>query len=489
MASIFKGKYTDKKTGKTRATRTFYGEYADADGRTRRVPLKTRDKTVARYKVNKLELDARRRRDGLTSAVDEHLAAPLASHVDAFEQFVREGGASAKHAAVTAGRVRAVVAGCGFAFARDVDPVRVRAWVARLRVGRTNPRPASQQTRNYYVREAKAFTRWLLENGRADRDPLAGLGGQAVTERVHARRDLLPEELARLLDAALASPRPAARLSGRDRWALYLTALCTGFRAGELASLTPESFDLGDEPAVTCAAAYTKNRKTAVQEIAAGDAAALRAYLAGKPAGKPVWPGVWWRKAARVLRGDLKAAGIPYVVGGPDGPLYADFHSLRHSYVTAAVENSPDVKTAQALARHSSPALTIGRYAHAKAGRKRAAVERMATCRRLEGRGEPARETVIDHDRPAAAAGGGETAFVLPFQGAGDSRNDKEAPPGFEPGMVDLQSGAAPRNPAPPGDLGAAAARLEGALEGAPISPALRAYVLELVRREQGRAA
>ena len=34
-----------------------------------------------------------------------------------------------------------------------------------------------------------------------------------------------------------------------------------------------------------------------------------------------------------MLRGDLAAAGIPYTVEGPDGPLFADFHALRHSFI------------------------------------------------------------------------------------------------------------------------------------------------------------
>src|SRR5262245_24956864 len=37
-----------------------------------------------------------------------------------------------------------------------------------------------------------------------------------------------------------------------------------------------------------------------------------------------------------MLRGDLAEAGLPYVVEGPDGPLHADFHSLRHTYLTLA---------------------------------------------------------------------------------------------------------------------------------------------------------
>jgi len=35
-------------------------------------------------------------------------------------------------------------------------------------------------------------------------------------------------------------------------------------------------------------------------------------------------------KGAGMLHLDLEAAGIPYAAEGPDGPLFADFHSLRH---------------------------------------------------------------------------------------------------------------------------------------------------------------
>ncbi|MFO0850798.1 MAG: hypothetical protein U0871_19910 [Gemmataceae bacterium] len=34
-----------------------------------------------------------------------------------------------------------------------------------------------------------------------------------------------------------------------------------------------------------------------------------------------------------MIRPDLDAAGIPFVVGGPDGLRYADFHALRHTFM------------------------------------------------------------------------------------------------------------------------------------------------------------
>ena len=74
-------------------------------------------------------------------------------------------------------------------------------------------------------------------------------------------------------------------------------------------------------------AAYTKNGKLAVQPLPPDVVSVLGKYLADRPTGTKVWPGMWWDDAAEMLRIDLDAAGIPYIVDGPDGPLYADFHS------------------------------------------------------------------------------------------------------------------------------------------------------------------
>src|SRR5205823_8352515 len=54
-----------------------------------------------------------------------------------------------------------------------------------------------------------------------------------------------------------------------------------------------------------------------------------------------------------------------------------DFHALRHTYVSRIVQSGASAKTAQALARHSTVQLTLGRYAHAALFDKRAAVEAM----------------------------------------------------------------------------------------------------------------
>src|SRR5262245_47542823 len=81
-------------------------------------------------------------------------------------------------------------------------------------------------------------------------------------------------------------------------------------------------------------------------------------------------------RGAEMLRLDLEAASIPYEVAGPDGPLYADFHSLRHSYITALGRGGVELRTAQELAGHSTPVLTA-RYSHRRLYDLATAVEKL----------------------------------------------------------------------------------------------------------------
>ena len=157
-----------------------------------------------------------------------------------------------------------------------------------------------------------------------------------AADRRHDRRELLGAELARLMVAARSSRTRFRGLGPEDRYALYACACGTGFRAGALASFTPQFFDLdGETPVVILSARRNKSRKQRTQPLPADVAQLLRTYLDARPAGRPVWPGTWSKRAADMLKIDLDAAGIPYTVDGPDGPLHADFHALRHSHITA----------------------------------------------------------------------------------------------------------------------------------------------------------
>ena len=78
-----------------------------------------------------------------------------------------------------------------------------------------------------------------------------------------------------------------------------------------------------------------------------------------------------------MLRIDLAAAGVPYVVETPDGPGFADFHAMRHSFVSALAAAGVGPKELQTLARHSDPRLTLGIYSHTRDELLTGAVDRL----------------------------------------------------------------------------------------------------------------
>jgi integrase len=221
----------------------------------------------------------------------------------------------------------------------------------------------------------RRFSRWVAR--RCNRpDPLAEFRVCGTDDvRRHARRAMTRDEADRLL-AAARSAVTRRGLSGEDRAVLYLVALGTGFRRAELASLTPESFDLGPSPTATLAARHEKSRRGCVQPIPPHLAAALRAWLPARTRGVPLWDAPGWRgygNAASMLRADLKAAGVPYVAKGPDGPTHLDFHALRHTYIRWMKDAGIPLTTAMELARHKDPRLTAAVYGRSGADQLAAA--------------------------------------------------------------------------------------------------------------------
>jgi integrase len=104
-------------------------------------------------------------------------------------------------------------------------------------------RGAGEQTQAYYVREMKSFARWLMTDRRTVCKFLIGLEMPRVHEKRRDRRPLTVDEFRRLIEAARHSDAPYRGLDGLARAQLYEMAAATGFRASELASLTPNDFD------------------------------------------------------------------------------------------------------------------------------------------------------------------------------------------------------------------------------------------------------
>lgn len=279
----------------------------------------------------------------------------------------------------------------------------VEAIIARQARGR------SVQTANHYLSAVKQFCRWLVKNRRTAHNPVEHLeGGNVKTDRRHDRRAFTEAELTSILATAAGSERTFRGLTGRDRRLLYEVAMVTGFRAEEVSTLTPASFRLDDTPPVVILPARdTKNGDGATQPLHPDTAAAMREYLAGRPSGEQVWPGSWFERAADMLRVDLDAAGIPYVVDSPSGPLYGDFHALRHSFVALLDKSGATLKEAMALTRHSDPKLTMARYGRSQLQALADAVNRLPALTAPTGAvAEPGALRPGTADTSLAATGG-----------------------------------------------------------------------------------
>lgn len=348
--------------------KVWYYRFTDADG-VKRERKGTTDKRVTDELARAAENQAAKVKAGVIDprelAYATHEARPLANHLEDFRRYVADKGSDPKSANVTARRAQVVLE---LAKAKRISQISLSKTLDALATLRRPPseggdgKGLATETVNHYVRSVKQFSRWLWKDRRARDHALAHLATTSSdADRRIVRRALTHEEAARLVQTT-ASMRDVLGMSGPDRAIAYAVALGTGYRSEEIRSLTPESFHLDSTPpTVNLAASETKNGKEAVQPITASLATQLRAWLATRPVGKPLLP--LHKRTADMIRVDLEQAGIPYET--PDGVV--DFHALRATYISHVVSSGASVKTAQTLARHSTPILTIGIYAKASA--------------------------------------------------------------------------------------------------------------------------
>ena len=403
MASLFRPTYHDK-AGQKRKAKKWYGQYVDADGITRRVPLSA-NKTAAQQMLNGLVRKSELGRVGIIDHFEEHVKRPLTEHLTAWEESLQARENTDKHVRMKLSRVRRIVELCKFRFVADLSASRIEAALADLReqaaaVAESKDKPDrfGTQTSNHYLAAVKQFVRWLVKDRRIADNPLAHLeGGNVNLDRRHERRELADDELTRLF-SFVRSAESCGKLDGPDREMLYLVSAYTGFRASELASLKPESFNLdASTPTVMVEAAYSKHRREDVLPLHADLVGRLRPWLSGKAAGELIWPGKWaaHNAAGKILQRDLKRARAAWIneartdaerehreesfflsYRDADGRV-ADFHALRHTFISRLVRSGARPKEAQTLARHSTITLTMDRYAHTGLHDVAAAVEAM----------------------------------------------------------------------------------------------------------------
>ncbi len=336
----------------------WYIEYRDANDVLKRVPGYA-DKRATEQLAARLEREAAQRKEGVIDRFADHRNKPLGEHLEDWRKDLLAKGTTEKQAKLVYSRAGRIIEGCGFVFWADVSASDVQSFI----FGLGGPEGIGIHTCNFYIQAIKQFCKWMVADQRASESPVNHLKpGNARVDRRHDRRPLETDELRCLLETTC---RSATRfgMSGAERARAYRFAAETGLRAGEMRSLTPESFDLdGSPPTVTVQAAYSKNRKQAVVPMRVSLVTELREGLKGKHPDEPVFK--LPEKTAKMLRADLEDAGVQYV---DSNGRYADFHALRHTFITNLIRSGVQPKVAQGLARHGTIGLTMDRYAHSDA--------------------------------------------------------------------------------------------------------------------------
>ena len=390
MARLFKKTETsiDPTTGKKikKESTKWWGRWRDGHGIERRQPLSA-NKAIAQRILNEFVEKAELEKNGVISATEKESKRDIVEHIDGFEKHQSAKENTGQYVFEVVRKVRAMADHCHWRSVSQMRESDVEDFLLdlRRRLGR------SIQTSNNYLRAIKCFTRWLVRTKRLQANPLEWIATlNTQTDRRHDRRPLDNDEFARLLNAAETGP-PSVGLVGRDRAMLYLLAAWTGFRRGELGSLTLRSFDLeSPTPTVSIEAAYSKHRRRDTQILHPDIVERFKVWL---PQRKPktgdeiLFPvskrtcGVD-RKTSDMMQFDL-AVARRFWIAETDDPeerrqreasefllyknkagLFADFHGLRHTFISNLSKAGVAPKTAQILARHSDIKLTLNIYTH-----------------------------------------------------------------------------------------------------------------------------
>lgn len=124
---------------------------------------------------------------------------------------------------------------------------------------------------------------------------------------------------------------------------------------------------------MTLEAAYSKHRRKDVLPLHPDLVPRLREWLSPLAANQVLFPDLAGRKTFTMIKKDLKIAGIKY---RDSQGKFADFHALRHTFITRAWSTGATPDVVRALARHCDINLTL-KYTHTTPAAQADAMRRM----------------------------------------------------------------------------------------------------------------
>ena len=313
----------------------------NGDVKARDISLNCADKQTAEQKLRDSIRDQERESVGLLapSAQRKTFESPLAELVGGYVADLKALGRSADHVRHVDKRLRRLIRECKWQNLREVTADSFQRWRAEQK--------KAPKTINEYQAVLSALFTWLRKQNRVPANPFEIVSKVDTRGKESFQRRALNDDEAKRL---LATPRKL----------LYLLAMHTGLRRGEISKLQGSFLHLDNaNPFYALPANLVKNRKEQPRPLhpeLVKELQKLKAAGTLEP-GDLVFPdGV---PTMKEIRKDFKAAEIP--LKDELGHI-VDFHALRTTYITRLQRAGVSPREAMELARHSDMRLTMKTY-------------------------------------------------------------------------------------------------------------------------------
>ena len=314
------------------------GEFQDTT-----VRLDVSDKQAAESKLRRIVQELEREGEGLIPAkkLRDGLQMPFFGLVEEYVAELNRLGRTEKYVKGVRKQLEALAAGCSWRTVKDVSADSFLKWRQRQTL--------IAKTLNEYLISVAALMNWAERFERIASNPLRHVTRiESSADPTFKRRALTDEEARRLL--AVSGPRAT----------VYLTAIKTGLRRGELEKLEWRDVQLDGEPFLNVRAATTKNGKAApipIDDELVSELRKLRGH--GVQASGRVFESL---PRIACFRADLAKAEIQSV--GPSGER-VDFHALRMTFQMRLTLNGVSPRVTMEAMRHSDMKLTAKTYTDA----------------------------------------------------------------------------------------------------------------------------
>lgn len=302
---------------------------------------------------------------GLATADEARPRAGIEEAVDAYLAHLRAKDDGESHIRRTLMHLETAAKALGWRRLSDIRAEAYMQWRTARKLAGAAPR-----TLNAHLASAKGFSTWAWRSGRTPEDPMRMVSRlNEALDRRRVRRALDEEEQEALVISARRSQRVwRGQIDGPARARLYLLAMTTGLRWAEIVSLRVADVALDTHPpTVTVRAGYSKRRREDVLALRSDVAEELRLQVEGKEAEDSLFGVTLYARPSEMLSADMAEVG-----GDADG---LDFHTLRHTFISALARAGVHPKLAMDLARHSDINLTMRAYSHTVMADRARAVE------------------------------------------------------------------------------------------------------------------